>query len=505
MFLQVQGDIWFIKREEQFFLLDADSGQIYPIEKALGRLIEGSMNGQSLEEIASRVLGILGDDNLERIKEHLLRYPFTSFEEKPFFSLGDSPVSFPKSECGLDERLDFMWLEITPRCNLACIHCYLYSDAEKDTTRLADAHKSYSPREIGVASISRGSSLLDTEDWKMALEQGMEIGCKRVQFTGGEATLHPDLLPLLRFARQIGYETIELYTNATILTKSMCDELKRLEIQVSFSFYSFQPDAHEKITRGKGSWRKTVNNVKTLVSEGIPLRAGVILMEENKSHYEKTADFLKKLGVENVSYDYVRPTGRGQKLTPSYDSSFKDASLIPLAGDGVFKRKIVVAPDGEVYPCILTRDISMGNLFDIPLGDILFSNDRFSCVGCSFLFLRSGRRFYAKPQPWWNLKRRTQVQEKPKRVDDIFYEEIEGEVVLYNPSRGDVHLLNPVAASIFDLCDGNRKVEEIAEEISSITGADFDEVLSDVRKTLEEFQEKELLERNGNLIVSGLL
>jgi len=97
------------------------------------------------------------------------------------------------------------------------------------------------------------------------------------------------------------------------------------------------------------------------------------------------------------------------------------------------------------------------------------------------------------------------VQEKPKRVDDIFYEEIEGEVVLYNPSRGDVHLLNPVAASIFDLCDGNRKVEEIAEEISSITGADFDEVLSDVRKTLEEFQEKELLERNGNLIVSGLL
>lgn len=487
MFLQVQGDIWLLKMTEQFFLLDEDSGQIYPTEKALGRLIEGSMDKRPVEEVVHQELGIQSDDAFNRIKDALLQHSF--------FSLGDSPSPFPTSKEGfdtqatqpksLDEQLDFMWLELTPRCNLACIHCYLSSDVA--------AHKSY-------------SSLLDTEDWKMTLEEGIEVGCRSVQFTGGEATLHPDLLPLLRFARQIGYERIELYTNATILTKDMLDEFKKLGISVAFSLYSFQPDTHDKITQKKGSWKKTVENVKTLVSEGIPLRTGVILMEENKSHYEKTADFLKKLGVESVGSDYVRPTGRGKELSDSHDASFQDASLLPLSGDGIFKRKIVVAPDGEIYPCILTRDISMGNVYDTPLGDIVYSNDRFNCVGCSFVFRRNDGRFYAKPQPWWNLKRRTQVQEKPKQVDDILYEEMEGEVVLYNPLRGDVHILNPVAATIFDLCDGKHTAEEIAEEISSVTGADFNQVLSDIKGTLEEFQEKGLLEEEtSNLTVSGLL
>ncbi len=75
-------------------------------------------------------------------------------------------------------------------------------------------------------------------------------------------------------------------------------------------------------------------------------------------------------------HDKVRPMGRGIGISSSYDSSWEEASFINLSGDGIFKRKVVVAPDGEVYPCIFTREISMGNVLEYPLHEIIYEKNR---------------------------------------------------------------------------------------------------------------------------------
>jgi molybdenum cofactor biosynthesis enzyme MoaA len=77
------------------------------------------------------------------------------------------------------DGLDFLWLELTNRCNLRCVHCY------------TDSHPGSGDRD-----------LLTTGAYESLLRQAYELGCRRVQFIGGEPPLHPDLLRLLGTAKR---------------------------------------------------------------------------------------------------------------------------------------------------------------------------------------------------------------------------------------------------------------------------------------------------------------
>ena len=51
-----------------------------------------------------------------------------------------------------------------------------------------------------------------------------------------------------------GFEFIEVYTNATCLGKALLGCFQRSGVHVATSFYSDDPDIHEHVTQGKGSW-----------------------------------------------------------------------------------------------------------------------------------------------------------------------------------------------------------------------------------------------------------
>jgi MoaA/NifB/PqqE/SkfB family radical SAM enzyme len=93
--------------------------------------------------------------------------------------------------------VDFLWLELTNRCNLQCIHCYADSGPQA------------------------GKGTLSTADYTRLMTESFALGCRRVQFIGGEPTLYRDLPVLIRTARQMGFEFIEIYTNLTILPEEL--------------------------------------------------------------------------------------------------------------------------------------------------------------------------------------------------------------------------------------------------------------------------------------------
>lgn len=55
--------------------------------------------------------------------------------------------------------------------------------------------------------------------------------------------------------------------------------------------------------------------------------------------------------------------------------------------------------------------------------------------------------------------------ERPAQVADLEVTEIDDGLVVYQGRPERVHVLNRTAAFIFELCSGERSVEEIAEEI----------------------------------------
>ena len=81
-----------------------------------------------------------------------------------------------------------------------------------------------------------------------------------------------------------------------------------------------------------------------------------------------------------------------------------------------------------------------------------------------------------------------------KKRPDLLIEEIEDEVVIYDPRTHRVHHLNPMASIIWELFDVSVSPQEIVKEIVDSLNAESQKVEKDVQETLKHLQEKGLLE-----------
>ena len=261
-----------------------------------------------------------------------------------FLSAADSivlPYKKLRVRTGCLEGLSFSWLEITRHCNLACVHCYAAS----------------SPR---LPLIEK----MQFADWCRVMDEARTIGCRRVQFIGGEPTLHPDLPMLLEHAARVGFRHREVFTNATLLPEDLVETFKRLKVMVHFSFYSSDPGVHDQITGHKGSFDITVEGVRRLARRRVRLAAGIILLPQNAAHASATKKFLRKLGVRIIETDRVRGVGRGQMLVPGAES------VSELCGQ-CWSGKLCIDASGDAYPCVFSRNIRAGNFLDVGLREIV--------------------------------------------------------------------------------------------------------------------------------------
>jgi MoaA/NifB/PqqE/SkfB family radical SAM enzyme len=235
--------------------------------------------------------------------------------------------------CVTDD-LRFLWLEITGQCNLSCTHCYADSGPQVDLY---------------------GS--MAYEDWTRVLDDAAELSCRQVQFIGGEPTMHPRLHDLVDHANHRGFQFIEIFTNASRLGPQLVGCFQRNRVHVATSFYSDDPAIHEQITRGAGSWKRTVHGIETIVAAGLPLRVGVIETDRNAGHAPRAIDFLKTLGVHEVRVDRQRGVGRGD-LVPlgSQEERFDQ-----LCGQ-CWRGRLCVTSGGDVFPCVFSRATRLGDV-----------------------------------------------------------------------------------------------------------------------------------------------
>ncbi len=97
-------------------------------------------------------------------------------------------------------------IELTERCNNACIHCLINQPENNDEARAYE---------------------MDTTFVKDILQQAANLGCLTVRFTGGEPLLRDDFAELYLFARRLGRYVI-LFTNARRMTPELAQLLARI-------------------------------------------------------------------------------------------------------------------------------------------------------------------------------------------------------------------------------------------------------------------------------------
>lgn len=241
----------------------------------------------------------------------------------------------------VDGELDFLWLELTNRCNLRCVHCY------------ADSHPGSGHRD-----------LLTTADYENTMRQAFALGCRSVQFIGGEPQLHHDFLALVKQAIAIGFEFVEVFSNLTFLRDEIVHYAVENGVHFATSVYSDDAAEHDAITTVRSSHARTIANLRKLVAHGVQTRAGVIQIDQPPGTVERTERFLREIGVHRVRTSTVREFGRGEEILG------RNAQMSGLCGH-CWNGKLCVTPDGSALPCVMSRQWPVGNVLDSSLASIV--------------------------------------------------------------------------------------------------------------------------------------
>lgn len=248
-------------------------------------------------------------------------------------------------------KLDFLWLELTQKCNLTCDHCYVSSGPHLPLTdRMNHSH------------------------WIVAIDDAAELGCRAIQFIGGEPLLYRRIAELIGHAKEAGFSFIEVFTNGTPVTAAKAEMLATHGVHVATSVYSDDGAVHDAITGKPGSFERTIQALRDLVARAVPVRAGFIEMEVNKGQYQRTRSMLERLGVTQVGCDKVRDFGRGSdEVSLDRPDLFSDSPYAGLCGQCA-RGRLCVTYDGTAYPCIMSRTHTVGNVIDQGLRGILESS-----------------------------------------------------------------------------------------------------------------------------------
>ncbi|MGB3904717.1 MAG: radical SAM protein, partial [Anaerolineae bacterium] len=133
-------------------------------------------------------------------------------------------------------------LELTFRCNLRCVHCYL------GDTRAGIPGK----QELTYAEI------------RDLLDQIVDEGCLWLLLTGGEPLVRPDFLDIYTYAKQKGL-LVTLFTNGTLITPQIADYLQQWRpFVVEISLYGRTKETYEKVTGVPGSYERCMRGIQLL-------------------------------------------------------------------------------------------------------------------------------------------------------------------------------------------------------------------------------------------------
>ncbi len=220
-------------------------------------------------------------------------------------------------------------VDLTNRCNMMCDPCFM------DANQVGYVHE------------------LSWEEIQEILDNAIRIKPRRqmsVQFSGGEPTMHPYFLDALRYARKVGYNSVQAATNGIEFAKSKEFCRKAFEAGLRYAYLQF-----DGIGNDANSHRQVGNlfDVKLRAIENMH-EAGIeivlVITIVNNLNNDQVGPIVK-FAMENpkkiafVSFQPVSFTGRDEDVTP--ERRYKQRyTLSHLARD-------VSAQVGKIEP---TRD-----------------------------------------------------------------------------------------------------------------------------------------------------
>lgn len=292
--------------------------------------------------------------------------------------LNDAELAYESKVGGITNVM----FELTYKCSEQCIHCYnIGASRNGDETNLRNQ-----TRQLSVS------------DYKRIVDELYEMGLTKVMLSGGDPFSYLGIWELLDYLYSKGI-AVDIFTNGISIVGKEKLLAKYYPRRVCLSLYSGIDADHDKITRVKGSWAKTMSVIDSLSKYSIPLVIKCCIIKTNLKSYNSVSEIGRKYGIP-VQYELnVTDSIDGDKCVSHYlrlspeqlEIVLRDPDTVMYVGKDVKDfggrnidmesnackagyHTFCITPDGNLIPCCAFH-LVFGNLRNQSLNDILSNND----------------------------------------------------------------------------------------------------------------------------------
>ena len=175
-------------------------------------------------------------------------------------------------------------LFLTHLCNARCGFCL-----DSDNTR-----KSFLPR----------------EDWQSILQSRAQTSadCKLV-LLGGEPSLHPDLVDIIRMGRGVGFRFIQIVTNGIRLSDpNLFDEVAGAGLNlIGLSIHGSTAETHDRLTAHQGAFKAISRLLQLAMQREILVSVNTVVTRQNLHELPDIVRWMAGQYVACMQLAFMRP------------------------------------------------------------------------------------------------------------------------------------------------------------------------------------------------------
>ena len=168
-------------------------------------------------------------------------------------------------------------IELTHRCNLRCVHCYL-----------GDQH----------AIREHRREEMTTRQVMTLIDEVVEAGALNLTFSGGDPMVRKDFAELFVYAIKKGL-LVTVFCDGVLISERIVEVFKEYPPRmVEVSIYGATRETYESITQVKGSFQRCLAGVERLHENSLRFTLKTVLMTVNRHELEDMRALANTYGVD---------------------------------------------------------------------------------------------------------------------------------------------------------------------------------------------------------------
>ena len=273
---EVVGSILCVSRNEPFNIEWLSKKSNVSVQSLMPFLEELKMYGLLTEKIASKEDISLYRQHLKSNHIHQVENSMDVLHEMTIVGTANAERMYMEKVGGVTSVM----FELTYRCGEKCIHCYNVGATRNDSE----------------VSLRGKRTELDIEDYKQLIDALIAEGLIKVCLSGGDPfskSIIWDIISYL-YEKEIA---IDIFTNGISVTEKVGCLANYYPRTIGVSLYSGIAEVHDRITRIKGSHKKTLRFIEQCSEYAIPMLLKCCIMKTNVKSYYTVKDIAYKYGA----------------------------------------------------------------------------------------------------------------------------------------------------------------------------------------------------------------